>query len=90
MLSIYRSITGGDPPEHERPSADQLSALVFKLDSGMAPYADFAVCGPHRRRQSKLMRYTAQVPADGELVSRHRGSINHAGWESCWGCSAPP
>ena len=62
MRSLYRSTA--------RPSADQLSALVFKLDSGIAPYADFAVFGPYGRRQAKLMRSAAQVFGDGQLVTR--------------------
>ena len=70
MWGPYRSTTGGDPPEYECPSADQLSGLVFMLESGMAPYAGFAVFGPYGRRQAKLLRYTAHGCVDAQLVTR--------------------
>ena len=86
MREFHRNVTGGDPPDHERPTAEQLSALSHRLGSGKAPFADFAVFGPYRRRQTKLLRFTAQVFAHGELVTRQlRGPGSFQGWRAGWG-----
>ena len=70
MRQFHRDVTGGDPPDHERPTAEQLSALAHRIDSGKVPFADFAVFGPYGRRQTKLLRFTAQVFIHGELATR--------------------
>ena len=86
MREFHRNVTGGDPPDHERPSAEQLSALAHRINSGKAPFADFAVFGPHGRRQTKLLRFTAQVFVHGELVTRQlRGPGSFQGWRASWG-----
>ena len=86
MREFHRAVTGGDPPEHERPSAEQLSALAHRINSGKAPYVDFAVFGPYGRRQAKLLKFTAQVFVHGELVTRQlRGPGAHQGWRASWG-----
>jgi len=85
MRQFHREVTGGDPPDHERPTADQLSALTHRMASGKAPFADFAVFGPYGRRQTKLMRFTAQVFVHGELVTRQlRGPGTYLGWRASW------
>ena len=86
MRGFHRAVTGGDPPDHERPTADQLAALAHRMKMGKAPYADFAVFGPYGRRQTKLLRFTAQVFVHGELVTRQlRGPGSYHGWRSSWG-----
>ena len=86
MREFHRSVTGGDPPDHERPSAEQLGALSHRLGAGKAPFADFAVFGPYGRRQTKLLRFTAQVFVSGELVTRQlRGPGSYQGWRASWG-----
>ena len=85
MRQFHRDVTGGDPPDHERPTAEQLSALSHRLNSGKAPFADFAVFGPYGRRQTKLLRFTAQVFVHGELVTRQlRGPGSYTGWRASW------
>ena len=51
----------GQPPECERPTDEQLSALKDKLDKGHAPYTEFAVWGPYGKRIAKMSRYTEHV-----------------------------
>jgi len=85
MRDFHRAVTGGDPPDHERPSAEQLSALAHRLKSGKAPYVDFAVFGPYGRRQAKLLQFTAQVFVHGELVTRQlKGPGTYQGWRASW------
>ena len=91
MREFHRSVTGGDPPDHERPSSEQLAALSHRMNAGKAPYADFAVFGPYGRRQTKLLRFTAQVFVHGELVTRQlRGPGSYQGWRASWGFFVPP
>ena len=85
MRQSHRLVTGGDPPDSERPSADHLSALQHRISSGSAPFADFAVFGPYGRRQAKLLKFTAQVFVNGELVTKQlRGPSNYDGWRASW------
>ena len=85
MRQAYRLVTGGDPPDSERPTAEHLSALQHRIGGGTAPFADFAVFGPYGRRQAKLMKFTAQVFVSGELVTKQlRGPSNYEGWRAGW------
>ena len=85
MRASYRLVTGGDPPDEERPTAEHLSALQHRIGSGTAPFADFAVFGPYGRRHAKLLKFTAQVFVNGELVTKQlRGPANYEGWRSGW------
>ena len=85
LRQFHRDVTGGDPPDNERPTAEQLSALVHRIGSGKAPYADFAVFGPYGRRQAKIMRFTAQVFVAGELVTHQlKGPSSYASWRASW------
>ena len=85
MRQSYRLVPGGDPPDSERPAAEHLSALQHRISSGGAPFADFAVFGPYGRRQAKLLKFTAQVFVNGELVAKQlRGPSNYEGWRAGW------
>jgi len=85
MRQFHRDVTGGDPPDNERPTAEQLSALAHRIGAGKAPFADFAVFGPYGRRQTKIMRFTAQVFVAGELVTRQlKGPGSYASWRASW------
>ena len=85
MRASYRLVTGGDPPDEERPTAEHLSALQHRISSGTAPFADFAIFGPYGRRQAKLLKFTAQVFVNGELVTKQlRGPANYEGWRAGW------
>ena len=61
MRTLHRDTTGDDPVDTERPSSDQLALLRTKIDSGAAPYADFALWGPFGKRLVKLRKFDAQV-----------------------------
>ena len=81
----HKTLTGGDPPEGRQPSADQLAAMVAKLERGDAPYADFAVFTPHGRRQYRIHKFTAQIFVDGNLVTRElKGPANFEAWRESW------
>jgi len=85
LRAKHRLVTGGDPPDDERPTTEHLSALKQRIDDGEAPYVDFAIFGPYGRRNAKLLRFTAQVFVNGELASKQlRGPSNFAGWKSSW------
>jgi len=79
------TVTGAAPPDDSRPSSDQLSALAAKLQGKQAPYVDFAIFGPFGRRQSKLLRYTAQVFVNGQLQTRQlKGPEGFEQWRAAW------
>ena len=53
--------------------------------SDSAPYTDFGVWGPFGRRQSKLLKYQAQIFVGGELQTKlMTGPPNFESWRKCW------
>jgi hypothetical protein len=85
LRNNYLQITGGDPADNERPSAEQLSALKARVDAGKSPYTDFAVFGPFGRRYAKLRKFEAQVFVHGELTTKIlRGPAGYESWRACW------
>ena len=66
----YRKLLGMEPPLNQRPTDEQLSALLALLSTGRAPFADFAVFGPFDEVDAKLRKYTDQVFVDGRLQTR--------------------
>ena len=59
LRANHESTTGGPPPVGRDPSADQLAAMMARLNKGEAPYADFAVFQPHGRRLAKYHKFDA-------------------------------
>ena len=85
LFNRYDDQSDGAPQPHEEPTADQLSALSETLRSDSAPYTDFGVWGPFGRRQSKLLKFSAQIFVGGELVTRMlTGPPNFTAWRACW------
>ena len=85
MRVRHRDVTGGNPLAASRPTAQQLAALKSRVESGDAPYTDFAVFGPYGNRLSKIRKFEAQVFVDGELKTRIlRGPSNVESWSACW------
>ena len=59
--------------------------MIQTLNEDRAPYTDFAVWGPYGRRQTKHMKFTAQVWVGGELVTRQlTGPANFEAWRAPW------
>ena len=84
--SNYHKIMGVEPPLNQRPTDEQLSALLALLATGRAPFADFAVFGPFDGTQARLRKYTDQVFVDGKLQTRLlHGPSTFEAWQGCWG-----
>ena len=82
----YSKVMGVEPPLSQRPTDEQLSALLALLGTGRAPFADFAVFGPFDEIQARLRKYTDQVFVDGRLQTRLlHGPSTFAAWQGCWG-----
>ena len=87
----YFSVTGAHPPNDERPSDEQISAMAHRVRdrSGgrvWAPFAEFAVFGPFDGRSTKLRTFTAMVlNREGTWQQRSlRGPNSFAQWEASW------
>ena len=81
----YRTVTGGEPSDAARPTAEQICALLVRLDAGRSLYVDFAVWTPWNSRVQKLHRFTAQVFVNGALQTQQlRGPSTFAGWMASW------
>ena len=78
-------VTGAEPPQDERPSADQLAALKSKLGAGKCPYVDLGLFGPFGDRTAKLRKFQAQIWVDGELTTKFVGGPRtFEAWKSSW------
>ena len=87
----YFSVTGAHPPNDERPSDEQISAMAHRVRdrSGgrvWAPFAEFAVFGPFDGRPTQLRTFTAMVlNREGTWQQRSlRGPSSFAQWEASW------
>ena len=81
----YVDITGGEPSLETKASNDQIAALKAKIDNGKAPYADFAVFGPHGKRFAKIRKFDAQVFVNNSLQQRvMKGPSNFVSWVDSW------
>ena len=68
--SEYKRRMGAMPGEGEEPTSDQLTAVHHLLKSGVPPYADFAVFGPHQLRLRRRLKFSGMTIArDGHLQS---------------------
>ena len=82
----YMKVMGVSPPLNQRPTDEQLSALLALLATGRAPFADFAVFGPFDEVEARLRKYSDQVFVDGKLQTRLlHGPSTFAAWQGCWG-----
>ena len=84
-LDHYEAVLGGQPPESQIPSDEQLSALVARLQSGRTPYADFSVWGPFDERTAYMRKFEDQVMIDGVWSRKPlRGPQNFTAWMQSW------
>ena len=82
----YQKVMGVCPPLNQRPTDEQLSALLALLATGRAPFADFAVFGPFDEVEARLRKYSDQVFVDGKLQTRLlHGPSTYLAWQGCWG-----
>ena len=78
-------ITGDHPPEDERPSSDQLSALDARLRAGRAPFVDLGIWGPWGDRHAKYRKSSPNVFVDGEWCRKLvQGPLNYPAWRQSW------
>ena len=85
LRRLYCNVTGGEPSDAARPTAEQICALLFRLESGRSLYVDFAVWTPWNGRIQKQHRFTAQVFVNGTLQSQQlRGPSSFTGWLASW------
>ena len=57
----YEVLYGDAPMDNAEVSDAQLAALYHVLQSGVVPYADFGVWGPHGLRLERRMKFKARV-----------------------------
>eukprot|EP00435_Cladocopium_sp_Y103_P045514 s2395_g13.t1 len=70
MYTEYERVYGaGERPSKDcEPTAEQISAIVHLLDSGLPPFADFAVFGPYGHRiERKLKLSGVAIGRDGVI-----------------------
>jgi hypothetical protein len=80
----HRAVTGGNPPEHATPTADQLAGLKTKLSFG-SPFVSFSLFGPFGRRRLQMRKFSAQTFVDGQLQTKTlAGPGNFDSWFACW------
>ena len=73
--------TGDHPPENERPSNDQLTALAGRLATGRSPWVDFAVWTSYGSRKVKENSFRPQVWVNGQLETKTiAGPPDHDAW----------
>ena len=79
LYEAYKKIFERLPPPAKECTVDQLSAVPFRLKSGVPPYADFSVFGPYGSRLNRRLKLKGlQLRSDGEPTQwrslGHRGS----------------
>ena len=60
-FATYQEKRGAPPHKDIEPTEDQLSAVAQQIRSGVVPYVDFALFGPHGRRMQKKLSHTAHT-----------------------------
>ena len=80
MRNRFRKRTWGPPPEWERPTSDQLTALSNSLSSGRSPWVDFAVWGSYGARHLKENKFRAHVWVNHEFVTNMINGAHHGAW----------
>ena len=89
MYERYRTRYGDFPSTDADVSRDQLAALSQVIASGVVPYADFSIFGPHGQRllrRQTFQSYTLNV-SNGEWSRKeHPGPSSFYGWYRAWRC----
>ena len=86
MRKRYIDLFGAPPRQSFEVSDSQLTALQWKMDAGLAPYADFGVWGPHGARMERRLRFTSRhVLPDGTWRTVELpGADCMQTWLECW------
>jgi uncharacterized membrane protein YgcG len=87
LLAAFRHANDGeDPQEEEEITGDQLAGLDSKIQSGVAPYADFGVWRPFGARLDRSLKFVALVlDARGQWVRKEiSGPANFTAWLTRW------
>ena len=86
MRRRYITAFGDEPLQRAEVTDTQLTALNFKCEQGVAPYADFGVWGPHGARLERKMRFTSHVVSpDGTWRTVEMpGADCLDTWRECW------
>ena len=69
-LENFVKQTGGLPLEQEEPSTEQISALLRRINSGGAPYADFSVWLPYGKKAHRTQKYRSYIPVMGGYITK--------------------
>lgn len=89
MYERYRTRYGDFPSTDADVSRDQLAALSQVIASGVVPYADFSIFGPHGQRllrRQTFQSYTLNV-SNGEWSRKEQpGPSSFYGWYRAWRC----
>ncbi|CAK0909902.1 unnamed protein product, partial [Prorocentrum cordatum] len=81
----FKLMNGGPPREAENVTPEQVSALAARVADDHAPCTHFALWGPFGRQQKKVLKFTAQIFVNGELVTRQlSGPPPFETWGACW------
>ena len=87
MYRQYEALRGAEPATEIEPTVEQISAIAQLVKSDMAPYADFALFGPHGRRLLHKLSYLSYTfMPDGSWQRRELPgppSFDHW-WTSFW------
>ena len=82
----YITATGGLPDEDVRASVDQITALAYRCEHSMTPYADFGVFGQYYRRANRAGKFRTWIPlGNGTYLTKElSGPENHQQWQGSY------
>ena len=82
----YFDIFKSFPSPDDDITIEQLSGLVYYMNIGSPPWADFAIFGPHGQRlMCKLKMSGLRLQPDGTFLSvEYKGPPSYWLWEQCY------
>ena len=82
----FKDKTGDYPSPEEECSIEQLVALAHMLKQDRAPYAEFAIWGPHFNRIQRKLKFTAHIttPEGKHQKVEISGPEKLDRWLECW------
>jgi hypothetical protein len=81
----YEKITGYEPPDHCRPTTEQISALRAKIADEEAPFADFGIFGPFGKKAAKLRKFDVQKLVGDQVITKYiTGPSTYDEWLGSW------
>eukprot|EP00435_Cladocopium_sp_Y103_P033053 s1409_g8.t1 len=70
LYKEYERVYGPNerPPKDSEPTSEQISAIAHLLDSGLPPFADFAIFGPYGHRIERKVKLSGMtIGRDGQM-----------------------